>query len=254
MEQIRKPLQGVSNIIRFNWHFYLLAAVFVAFFFLLNMQLPEQYQVFGNVLCLLIIASTIISLLISMYVYDLSGFYQLHWMDELGVATRGIVVNIHAGFDETSASFQYRCPNAVLTVLDFYDPSKHTEISIRRARKAYPPYPGTQQISTADVSLPDDYADMVFVIFSAHEIRDNRERSVFFSELKRILSGNGKIIVTEHLRDVPNFLAYNIGFFHFYPKVSWRRIFKQAGLRISKELKITPFITSFVLEKHGIEP
>ena len=30
MAVARKPFQGVSNIIRFNWHFYLLALVMVS--------------------------------------------------------------------------------------------------------------------------------------------------------------------------------------------------------------------------------
>ncbi len=37
----------------------------------------------------------------------------------------------------------------------------------------------------------------------------------FFNELNRVLKPNGQIVVTEHLRDLNNFLAYNIGFFHF---------------------------------------
>ena len=83
---------------------------------------------------------------------------------------------------------------------------------------------------------------------SAHEIRDENERVVFFEELKRSLKVNGKIVVTEHLRDVPNFLAYTIGFFHFHSKSSWMRTFRRANLKVLQEAKITPFLTTFVLQ------
>lgn len=55
----------------------------------------------------------------------------------------------------------------------------------------------------------------------------------------------------EHLRNTPNFLAYNIGFFHFYSKAIWLKNFNTAKLKLVKEIKHTPFISIFVLEKNG---
>jgi hypothetical protein len=89
----------------------------------------------------------------------------------------------------------------------------------------------------------------VFAFLSAHEIRDEQERVVFFKELGRIVKASGRIIVTEHLRDIPNFLAYNIGFLHFHSKTSWLNTFKESGLRIEKEIKNTTFISTFILVK-----
>jgi len=80
-------------------------------------------------------------------------------------------------------------------------------------------------------------------------IRPNE--SFFFKEIKRILRPDGKIFVTEHLRDLPNFLAYSIGFFHFHSKKSWLRTFTDAELHVQKQIKQTPFITTFILQKYG---
>ena len=137
-------------------------------------------------------------------------------------------------------------------MFDFYDPAKHTEVSIRRAREAYPPFPNTQQVKPADLPLQDNSADKIFAILSAHEIRNEIERKSFFQELRRVLSPTGQIIVTEHLRDTANFLAYNIGAFHFHSKASWLKAFQSSGLRVSEEIKITPFITTFILDKNGV--
>jgi ubiquinone/menaquinone biosynthesis C-methylase UbiE len=164
------------------------------------------------------------------------------------------IININAGFDETSTSIQSRFSNARLIVFDFYDPKKHTEVSIKRARQAYPPYPNTISITTTEIPLENKSADAVLLILSAHEIRNEKERTIFLKELNRILKQNGSIYVMEHLRDIPNFLVYNIGFFHFHSRSTWLRSFSQADLTVQKEIKTTPFITTFALHKNGTPP
>jgi ubiquinone/menaquinone biosynthesis C-methylase UbiE len=251
MEQIRKPFHGIGNIIRFNWGFYLLSLAFILLWFLFNKLLNEPYLILSNILCYLLIATNLLSILVSYYIYDLSDLYKLKWLDRLAIKKNSQIVNINAGFDETSVLLQNNFPNAELTVLDFYDPMKHTEISIKRARKAYPPFQNTRKVNTSKLSVNDDFADYIFLILSAHEIRREDERKVFFSELERILKYKGNVIVIEHLRDMPNFLAYTIGFFHFISRSSWYRVFKNAGLNVSNQFRITPFITIFILEKYG---
>jgi hypothetical protein len=51
----------------------------------------------------------------------------------------------------------------------------------------------------------------------------------------------------EHLRDPANFLAYTIGFLHFYSRATWRAAFRGAGLHLLREQKLTPFISAFIL-------
>ena len=108
-----------------------------------------------------------------------------------------------------------------MTICDFYNPLKHTEISIKRARKAFPPNSHTVQVSTDRLPFKDHTFDYALAILSAHEIRDERERVLFFSELSRVTKPTGLIFVTEHLRDFNNFIAYSLGFFHFHSKTSW---------------------------------
>ena len=252
METVRKPFQGVWNIMRFNWHFYVLAIIISIILFITTFWLPLFYSIIISVLILIIIITTSVSLLVSFYVYDLSKLYELNWLenDENKIQ----IVNINAGFDETSILLKSKYKNADLTVLDFYNPEKHTEISIKRARKAYPAYPNTKQISTFELNLEKSFADKIFLTFAAHEIRNEQERIEFFQKIYEILKPNGQIIVTEHLRDLPNFLAYTIGFFHFYSKSNWVKTFENANLKIKSEQKITPFISSFILIKNGNTP
>ncbi len=249
---LRKPFQGVGNIIRFNWHFYLLSLfILAALFFAQNVT----KGVFQSLLLLAFVGAlitTFVSLLVSYYVYDVSKLYELDWIKDLDLSGETLrIANINAGFDETSILLKDKFKSAELLVFDFYDPTKHTEVSIKRARKAYPPYPNTQAIKTSHIPLQNNSIDAVFAILSAHEIRDEAERITFFQELQRILQANGTIAVTEHLRDTANLLAYNIGFFHFHSKATWLHTFEMAGLKVQKEIKITPFISTFILQKNG---
>ena len=249
---MRKPFQGTLNIIFFNWHFYVIAVVIVLFLLLSASYFQNPFHIIAYIISTLISVSIFLSLSTSAYIYDLSGLYKLPWITP--VNSEMLIINISAGFDETSTLLKDKFKNAELIALDFYDPTKHTEISIKRARKAYPPFPKTKQIETTDLQLKDNSADKIFVIFSAHEIRNPNERTAFFEELKRILKPAGEIYITEHLRDLSNFLAYNIGFFHFYPKSTWITTFKNAGFKLRQEIKFTPFISTFILDKNGNTP
>ncbi len=251
MEVARTRFQGVWNIIHFNWHFYLIVGLIMIGLLLLKSLFPPFLHFWLLVGlgsgCLI----TIISLLVSYYVYDCSNLYELDWLDD---SNQLQLLNVNAGFDETSSTIKNKYPSTKLTICDFYDPQRHTEISIRRARKAYPPQPETISINSQALPFPNHRFDKSIVIFAAHEIRDEAERVLFFQELNRVTKSTGKIYVMEHLRDTSNFLAYTIGFLHFYSKKTWLTTFRMAGLSIQDKKKLNPFITLFILTPHGNTP
>lgn len=246
---MRKPFQGVLNIVRFNWHLYLIALSLILCLLFITNYFDTPFQTIIYVFCILIFAAFFVSLLASFYVYDVSKIYNLEWIEKNN--EEKTILNINAGFDETSQLLHNKFDTAELLALDFYNPIKHTEVSIKRARKAYPPFLNTKRIETTNLKFENNSVDKIIVIFSAHEIRDKNERLLFFKELYRIINPKGQIYVTEHLRDIPNFLVYNMGCFHFYSKTSWKKIFKEANLTIIKEIKLNPFVSNFILDKNG---
>lgn len=249
--QLKQPLRGTVNIMRFNWPLYALVFGLTITTIAAAYVLPSLKYI-----CLIsgsfIFLSTLVSLLTSWYVYDYSPLYTLPWIQQFRNTYNEVIVNITAGFDETSETIKTTLPHQYFYIFDFYDPAKHTEASIKRARKLYPAPVDTQTIQTHSIPLRDNSADKVFIIFSAHEIREEAERIRFFKELKRILKPGGQIFLTEHLRNIPNFLAYNIGYLHFYPKSVWQYTIKKAGLLTIQQQKTTPFITTFTIIKNGI--
>ncbi len=241
----RKSFQGVCNIIRFNWHFYVLVLILVVLLTFLIPSIWIKFSIFAYIAAMGIFSVTLISLLVSYYVYDYSKLYALKWLGDLDHKK---VVTIHAGFDETSTIIEEKFKHIDLTICDFYDPKKHTEVSIKRARKAYQPHPDTIEISTTKLPFKNNAFDVAILILSAHEIRDKEERIQFFKEVKRVTRAEGKVFVTEHLRDRYNFLAYTIGFLHFYSRKVWKETFRKAQLSIQDEIQSTVFITTFILE------
>ena len=192
--------------------------------------------------------NVVITLVVSWYIYDQSSLYRLKWLDE--VPDGSTLLNINAGFDETSELIDHRYPSLSLEICDFYDPEKHTEVSIKRAREAYPQHPNTVSVTTDHLPFEDAHFDACVAMLSAHEIRDEAERIQFFKELKRVLNIDGKIYVTEHQRDIANFLVYSKGAFHFHSPKTWRTTFQEAGLVVVEKKKTTPFITTYTLS-HG---
>lgn len=248
MEIKRKPYQGVYNIVRFNWHFYVIAIISIAFLFYFKNFLSESLRINITILTLFISFSILFSLFISYIIYDVSPLYHFKFLPNLNNKK---VLNLTAGFDETSPILKNKFPEIYLTICDFYNEEKHTEVSIKRARKAYPTIENTLKISTDSLPFPDKTFDFVVAIFSAHEIRNNKERIQFFREINRITKPTGNIFVTEHLRDFYNFAAYNIGFFHFHSFQTWLQTFENSKLKISKKIKTTHFINTFILNKNG---
>ena len=247
----RKPFQGVLNVAKFNWHFYALAFSIVFILLTSTLFLSQKYIFFCVLILGLILISTIVSLVVTYYIYDYSKIYNLNFLNNLNIKSSDNLVNINAGFDEFSLTISDKFKTKNLHVFDFYNPSKHTEISIERARKVSKIFPNTKSIETSKIPLNENSIDYVFLLFAAHEIRNSQERIVFFQEINEKLKPNGKIIVLEHLRNLPNFIAYTIGFFHFLLKEEWKKTFLNSNLQIQSETKITPFLSLFILQKNG---
>src|SRR5690242_15317858 len=149
MDTQRRKFQGVLNILSFNRHYYVIGLSIVLVIFLSRWWFHWHEGLFA-----LVIASfaygLIMPLIVSAYVYDFSGYYNLDWLNTLvPKSSRDLhMVNINAGFDETSYILQERNPNADLRVFDFYNAKQHTEPAIKRARKVSLVFPDTRQIDS----------------------------------------------------------------------------------------------------------
>jgi ubiquinone/menaquinone biosynthesis C-methylase UbiE len=248
MDLDRKPFQGVLNIIRFNSWKYIFSFFLLLVMCCLYLNSNSLYQSIWLILILVLAFFLSISLLISYIVYDYSALYQLPWLPNL---EKQNVLNVNAGFDEISDFLKEKYPEITLIKSDFFDSERHTEPSIQRARKIYPPQSDVVLINTEKIDFESNMFDSILLFFAAHEVRNEQERIAFFKELSRVLKPEGKIYITEHLRNWVNFIPYSVGFFHFYSKKSWSKIVHSSDFKIEKEIKTTPFVSTFILTKNG---
>lgn len=250
MEIRRRKFQGVLNILSFNRHFYYIGLI-ALLVVVLGHYLFSYNDYLKWFLVVIIIYGLLAPLLVSAYVYDFSKYYDFKWVDNINLKGNNNLVNINAGFDETSFILKNKFQSSNLQVFDFYDQTRHTEEAIKRARKVSRVYPGTKSISTGKIPLKDSSIDILFLLSAAHEVRSNEEKELLFNECSRVLKKQGKVLVVEHLRDLPNFLAFSVGFMHFFSKKTWKSVFDKANLKLEEEIKFTPFISVFVLEKNN---
>jgi len=242
----RRPFQGVLNILSFNRHFYFFGLLVLILLIISRLYINWSETIFWIVI-IAFIYGLIMPLIISAYVYDFSGYYEFEWLDPLvkKPETAKEIVNIHAGFDETSFILKQKFPRSDLKVFDFYNSKDHTEPAIVRARRVSLHYPNTQSIASNSIPLAQADADYVFLLSAVHEIRSNDEKVEFLKECYRICKPEGKVIMVEHLRDFPNFIAFTVGFTHFFSRSTWKKAFKSAGFTKCEETKFTPFMSVF---------
>jgi ubiquinone/menaquinone biosynthesis C-methylase UbiE len=249
----RGRCQGAWQILQFNWPFYFVGtAVCLAGTIILSLApFPVWLTLAGWCGVGLGLFWLCASLIVSFYVYDASPLYRWHWLPQLFAQPPNSWVNIHAGLDETSLSLRALFPTERWQVLDIYRADEMTEPAIRRARACMPAPVVTVAADYSALPVDEGSADAVFLLFAAHEIRQDAARLAFFRELQRITAPHGKVIVVEHLRDTANFVAFGPGFWHFFPAREWRRLATESGFKLQKSFAMTPFVGVFVLEKPG---
>lgn len=243
----RTPYQGLAQIFEYNRPFYLrtIAGAIAAIVVAVNVSPAVRLGIeLATGIALFWICS---SLLVSHYVYDRSGLYRLRWLSGCLSQPPTRWLNIHAGLDESSLVISSLFPGSQGQIIDIYDPRTMTEPSIKRARRVA----GLPSPPAHAPGLPasDNDFDAVFLIFAAHELRRPEERARLFSEVARVLRAGGELVLAEHLRDWPNFLAFGPGFLHFFSKRTWQTAANSAGLAIRLHRTVTPFVHVFVLQK-----
>ncbi len=240
---------GVANIVRFNPRFYLAGICALA------LAIPALVYARGLLPPLLfvpLVAGTALaawwlfaSLFASWWIYDLSGLYGWEWLRRHLAPKDRRLVSAHAGFDETTLSLRAAFPELEIEPVDFHDPERMTEPSIQRARRLCPPLPGTAEVGLGP--WPSSGADLVLFPLSAHEWRTPDERRRLLRHALAALNDGGRIVLLEHLRDLPNFIAFGPGFFHFHSAATWERDWQAVDLECVARSRIAGFLGGFVL-------
>src|SRR2546421_4392290 len=216
----RGQFDGVLQIVRYNWTLYIVA-VLVSTLVVLLVEVVHPPAALAGLLILGALAAVFwlaLSLAVSHYVYDRSDLYRWEWIRDRVAPNPRHVVNIHAGLDETSLALQEMYPAAEVTILDIYDRAEMPEPSIARARRETRSALASVNADFRRLPLETASADLVTVIFVAHELRRAASKETFFREAWRGLPPGGGLLVGGHLRGGWNLAALGPGGLHFFPR------------------------------------
>lgn len=231
---------GVANIVRFNWPQYAAAAFVATAAAILFSQLEGTAALLAALAFAIALYFSAASLLASWIVYDSSPIYDWTWLRP-HVGDARTILNIHAGFDETTAGVRAALP-ANVHPFAFND---YSEASIARAQN----HAKATSFRSTSLPLRPASCDAILFLFAAHEIRNADDRVRCFAEVAAALREGGRAIVVEHLRDARTFAVFGPGALHFYPRREWLRVLQKAGLEIIHEADMTPFVHFFVLQR-----
>ncbi|MDR3614265.1 MAG: methyltransferase domain-containing protein [Candidatus Obscuribacterales bacterium] len=244
-----EKFSGMMRVVQFNWPLYLVAAFIATLLAVISFthSIDASMRIVCGVATVLIIAQIIASLVVSHLVYDLSSFSNWQWLKEITTIEKPRILLIHAGYDETNNVLPGIFSTSEVVTVDFYDALEAKEPSIKKARELYPSALIPTCTTLSNWPINDASIDLALLAFAAHEITDREQRLLLFREIRRVLSNQGQALLIEHLRDMPNFMAFGFGCFHFLPRSEWLRCARLSSLTVKRQYKITPFVGVFSL-------
>ena len=90
---MRKPFEGLQNVIMFNWQYYVLALFSSLGLFILS-NLSSNFNLLFTIIIGMIILGSGLSLLISYYIFDKSGLYNFEFLESLEINKNSTIINI----------------------------------------------------------------------------------------------------------------------------------------------------------------
>lgn len=248
----RGRFDGALQIARYNWPQYVGAVVVVAISGWWLMQDPGGAPVLRAAAwgaAMLAAWWGLASLAASHWIYDRSALYRWTWIPGALPVSPKLWLNLHAGLDESSTALARLFPDSHGAVGDFYVASEISEPSIQRAREEQRDVAPATRVDPHQLPFAEQSFDTIFLLFAAHELRQAASREAFLREVRRVLMPGGSVLLVEHVRDLPNFVAFGPGFWHFLPAAEWRRLAMVTGLELVSEQRLTPFVSIMLLRK-----
>ncbi len=237
-------------VILFNKDKILLGITVAIIGFIASVFVFPLFSFFLMTLSVLIIINILLSLFASYKLYDKSDLYQPEKLfSNFNFNKSDKAIFLHASFDPISRKLEKMFGPNNLKIYNLYGSRHEDEKSIEVSNRLFPPHPDQQNVNPTNLNDESDSIDYIFAITSAHEILSQEKRIKFFKESKRVLKENGTLILCEQMRDITNFIFFNIGTFHFVSLKNWESAITEAGMRIVKKDKLTIWGTVLHIEK-----
>ena len=177
-------------------------------------------------------------LMASFIVYDWGYRREYDRLAELGnLSKTNVLIDITCGKLRGTRGLLSHLQQGHYFVIDIYDAKKMTDPALRRAREMEPPLESERRIyhrqgKSDTLPIPHNWADAIYCSFSLHELQDKADQRAIFAEFARILKPDGKLLIAEHGRDLPNFLAFGLGVLSFFSPSTWSTHMTETGFTV----------------------
>jgi len=141
------------------------------------------------------------------------------------------LADIHIGTYRHTYQFANLLPEATIHSIDCWAAGFSSEEAISDVRSLEPapvhePRIKPYKIKNFEIPLEDASCDVVVFGFGSHEIPAGEERTKIFTEAKRILKPEGKILMFEHGIDFENYLIFGPVIYHVTKHSEWMEFFR----------------------------
>lgn len=191
------------------------------------------------------IGMTAAAVLTTWWVFGVTARTRWAWVEHAADRPRRWL-NLTTGFDDSTPILRQRLSGEGRT-LDVFDTTGGHEPALKRARRRFPPVGASVAPTALDDQVEPASADAVLLLMSAHEAHGH-DRVALFRSAARALTPDGHLVVVEHLRDLANILAFGPGAWHFSTRGEWLAVAEAAGLGLTEESRLSPFVAGLVFK------
>jgi len=182
----------------------------------------------------------------SWYLYDHSRLYEWRWLRPLLPSARGPSISLTVGFDGAEESLA-EVVGQRLTVVDI---AAGCVAFSQRLRQLVEREAAQVSVRSGCQGLPlrGSTVSLAVLAFSAHEIHDDDRCVNALTEVRRVLSPTGRLILVEHVRDVANVSVFGPAAWHFRSESQWCNLAARAGLRLDGHVRYGGLVHAFAFE------
>jgi len=242
-------LKITKLVILFNKEKIALGLVGALSLFLIADSFGQQWSIICVLLGTLILINIFFALFASYLLYDKSSLYvPTKLLKDFEFKKDDRVMLLHASFDPVSPQLEAMF-GSNLSVYNLYGNRHEHESAVKLSERMFPPHKKEVKIDPTKIPDKDGTFDYIMALTSAHEILAQEDRVKFFKEANRVLKKDGTIVLCEQMRNLINFIFFNIGAFHFVPLTNWKSAIRMADLEITKSEAITIWGTKLYIKK-----
>ena len=236
--------RGTTRHISANWPvFAVLYGGLVAVLFISGISLQKGWLSF--VPLMMALGIILVYFLLTMLwaankLYDLDGLRPYDVLFDMGqVGATDTIVYIDLGLRVTPLRLRRRLTTGKVIVVDVYNPQWTTGQALVRARAQAPPPPDDPRLVWQNgrfnlLPLPDQSVPFVMLDQILSQCWQEGDRLRLLKEANRILTPNGRLLLTEQIRTQTNWLVYGPGGVRFRPIEYWQELLQEAGFVVRR--------------------